>query len=207
MQDFSSYKWDLPARMIFLGRSKSGKTVLLKEFIRTNASKFEKIFVYLGSDNDDYAFIDPKYIFKDITKIDKLLEIQDKNKNTPICLIIDDFIGSNLSASHNNSLDAIFSRGRHKNITICVLTQYINKLSTTQRDNAGYIIITKCGGDTFKGLVKYQDKFTSEKTLYADYLAKTKLPFTTMMINNNDSNDSIVYFKKVNMVNFKIKQD
>lgn len=203
MQNFSSYNFQLPARIIFLGRSKSGKTVALKEFIRIYHKKFNAIFIYLGSENDDYDFIEPEYVFSDINKIETLFTIQENNRNSPVLLVIDDFIGS-YNANHSAILDKIFSNGRHKNITICILTQYINKLSTTQRDNGSYIIVTKCGGDSFKQLVKYQYKFTNEKDLYNNYLANTKKQFSFMLINNNDNKESIVYFNPIKIKSFTV---
>ena len=79
------------------------------------------------------------------TKINKILEHQKKSKdsnNPKQCLIIlDDTIGQKLDISFKTNLDLLFSRGRHYNISIIFISQYIkNYISTTIRNNIDYLL-------------------------------------------------------------------
>ena len=79
------------------------------------------------------------------TKINIILGHQKKSKdsnNPKQCLkILDDTIGQKLDISFKTNLDLLFSRGRHYNISIIFISQYIkNYISTTIRNNIDYLL-------------------------------------------------------------------
>jgi hypothetical protein len=97
----------------------------------------------------DFECLPKKAILEDFstTKINKILEYQKKAKesqNPKQCLIIlDDTIGQKLDITFKTNLDLIFSRGRHYNISIIFISQYIkNYISATIRNNIDYLLFS-----------------------------------------------------------------
>ena len=126
------------------------------------------------------------------TKINKILEHQKKSKdsnNPKQCLIIlDDTIGQKLDISFKTNLDLLFSRGRHYNISIIFISQYIkNYISTTIRNNIDYLLFSVNNYNVIKiiydlvvynGNIKEFIKFVNEKTKNYTFLIYNNLNYS-----------------------------
>ena len=111
------------------------------------------------------------------------------SKNPKQCLIIlDDTIGAKLDALFKANLDTLFSRGRHYNISIIFISQYIkNYIRTTVRNNIDYLLfsinnynVIKIIYDlvVFNGNIKDFIKFVGEKTKNYTFLIYNNLNYT-----------------------------
>ena len=129
-------------------------------------------------------------------------------KNPKQCLIIlDDSIGMKLDISFKTNLDLLFSRGRHYNISIIFISQYIkNYISTTIRNNIDYLLFSVNNYNVIKiiydlvvydGNIKEFIKFVNKKTKNYTFLIYNNL-------NYSDNNFYTIQAPK-NMENFVIK--
>lgn len=133
---------NLPARILFLGPSNSGKTNLMYEFLkRTNGSFTE---LHLCVKNPDQSIYDDlKRRLKDQCFIYEVGEIPDLDNfdNTDSKLIIfDDYVNDK---NAQKKITDYYIRGRHKKFTIIMLSQTFFEILKPTRINADYICILK----------------------------------------------------------------
>jgi hypothetical protein len=117
--------------ILITSKRNSGKSVMIRNFIKYLFDKFEYSFIILFSDtakfNGDYDFIDQNFIFTtDLIeeKLDKILKIQEKNvknkKDINGLIILDDV---KLHARSKKLMD-LSSMGRHFKLTCILSTQF-----------------------------------------------------------------------------------
>lgn len=130
----------------------SGKTFLcnylLKHFSDNNRFDYYILFSQTSHVSGDFACIPQKCHFKEFTEktLNKVFEFQTKQKksnNPKNCLIIiDDCIGG-IGHDFLILLNKLYSLGRHYNISIILLTQYLkNSLSPVIRNNVDYMFFS-----------------------------------------------------------------
>lgn len=136
-------------RIIICGKTKSGKSELLKYFLLKEQNKFNRIYVISLTEiiNKFYSEIIPKeHIFTEFNEdwlenlIKKLKEYKknQQNKDYHVLLILDDCA----DAMHQSkAINKIFVMGRHLNLSICVLAQYLNMIPLCSRVNTSFIIL------------------------------------------------------------------
>ena len=137
-------------RNIICGKSKSGKSCLLKYVLSSKKSKFQKIYVISGTEeiNGFYSTFIPKdcifekfsedWILKLITKLRDYKKQNNKLYNT--LLVLDD-LGGNKDFYNSNALQTIFTQGRHYGVSVCILIQYISQVQPILRCNANFVIV------------------------------------------------------------------
>jgi len=123
-------------RIIICGKTKSGKSELLKHMIKKEKHKFNRIYVISLTEiiNKFYSEIIPKeHIFTEFNEdwlenlIKKLKEYKKNQQN---------------NAMHQSkAINKIFVMGRHLNLSICVLAQYLNMIPLCSRVNTSFIIL------------------------------------------------------------------
>lgn len=139
----------IDSRTLIIGKTKSGKSELLRYLLTPIRPEFQKIFVFSGTEkvNSFYKkFINPNCIYNEFNSkflqilINKItdMKMQDTNYNKKILLIFDD-VGTDIT--DNKELQKLFTMGRHLNISIVVLLQYLSQVKPVIRDNASYILI------------------------------------------------------------------
>lgn len=177
----SSINIEWPALVVMAGKSRSGKTVFVKELIRQNRSHFDRIIVFSGS-----ADLNPEY--RDIcdvkncidpsnySKLNRVLALQEKlvrqGKKHRLLLIVDNIIG--MANVHNGKIGKIFDRlstqGRHMLVSTIFLTQKCTGVSPVVRQNAMYWLLTRLDRaqiqDTMFG---FQDRFSNKYAWYKWY--------------------------------------
>ena len=189
----------LPFSMVIVSKRNSGKSFLTKHLLKMFMVE-NKLFDYIvlfsstAQLTKDFECLPKKSIQEDFstTKINKILEYQKKAKesqNPKQCLIIlDDTIGQKLDITFKTNLDLIFSRGRHYNISIIFISQYIkNYISATIRNNIDYLLFSVNNYNVIKiiydlvvydGSIKEFIKFVNEKTKNYTFLIYNNLNYS-----------------------------
>ena len=189
----------LPFSMVVCSKRNSGKSYLTKHLLKmfmVDNKLFDYIVLFSSTAHlsNDFECLPKKSIQDEFstTKINKILEYQRKSKDTKNpkqCLIIlDDTIGAKIDASFKTNLDLLFSRGRHYNISIIFISQYIkNYISTTIRNNIDYLLFSVNNYNVIKiiydlvvydGSIKDFIKFVNEKTKNYTFLIYNNLNYS-----------------------------
>ena len=141
--------------VVICGMRRSGKSELGRILVKTEKSKFNHVFAISATNNCNNfynEFVDEKNIILIYSEewVNQLFAKMEemnlgKNKNSPdivnTLLIIDDS-ASNEGFKSSNSLERLFTIGRHYHISVLLICQRIKSLSTTCRINTNFLI---CG--------------------------------------------------------------
>jgi hypothetical protein len=141
-------------RIILTGKTRSGKSRLLKYLVSCEINKFSKIIVVCSTEkvNRFYAdIVDEEFIFDDYNEeyfeelIKKMTDINanksDKDKKM-ICIIADDVV-CDTNLHNSKSLRKIAMRGRHIGIGLLITAQYINLIPPYLRVNSDFIFVAQ----------------------------------------------------------------
>ena len=189
----------LPFSMIVVSKRNSGKSYLVKHLLKlfmVDNKLFNYIVLFSSTAHlsKDFDCLPKKAIQEDFSsaKVNKILDFQKASKdskNPKQCLIIlDDTIGAKLDPSFKTNLDLLFSRGRHFNISIIFISQYIkNYISTTIRNNIDYLLFSINNYNVIKiiydlvvysGNIKEFIKFVGDKTKNYTFLIYNNLNYS-----------------------------
>jgi hypothetical protein len=180
-------------RTIICAKTLSGKSELFKYIYLKEKNNFNKTFVFSGTEevNNFYEkFIDPKCIYNKISikwfemLISRLKEISMNNKKLPnILIIFDDFGGDDFLRS--NILKDIFTKGRHLNVSVVVILQYLKSVPPIIRTNTSFIV---CGQVNHASMQIIGDDFLNgnipRKDFYEMFKNNTR-NYNFFIINNN----------------------
>ena len=139
----------LNKRIIILGKTNSGKTILLRYLLIHEASKFKKIFLFSPTektkhyykniipDNCIYDTFNDELVLKIIDKM--AIENENKTEETAshILLVLDDTMTD--MGRHNKTLDLLATRGRHQYISVIQTAQYLTGIQPVVRGQADFI--------------------------------------------------------------------
>lgn len=135
------------------GKSVLIRNLLLRKDMMKNTFKNPNYIIIISPNidvNGDYDEVEGKHVYKyesyDPNLIDFLIEEQ-KNiikqcgrKRCPeILLVLDDVLDSGALNFHS-AIEKIFSRGRHVNLNIILVSQHLNRISRTMRLNNDYFV-------------------------------------------------------------------
>ena len=189
----------LPFSMIVVSKRNSGKSYLVKHLLKlfmVDNKLFNYIVLFSSTAHlsKDFDCLPKKSVQEDFSsaKVNKILDFQKQykeSKNPKQCLIIlDDTIGAKLDPSFKTNLDLLFSRGRHFNISIIFISQYIkNYISTTIRNNIDYLLFSINNYNVIKiiydlvvysGNIKEFIKFVGDKTKNYTFLIYNNLNYS-----------------------------
>jgi DNA helicase HerA-like ATPase len=142
---------DLPARILLLGPSGSGKSNLVLQLIKS-INKFDKI-VLIAKCLDEPLYVHLIDTFRRIEKETKsrillasssladIPALEDFNPNENNLLIVDDFICD--SAKELKPVEECWVRGRKRGVTMMFLSQSYFATPKKIRQNSNYIIIKR----------------------------------------------------------------
>lgn len=163
MSEINLEKWDMTLHddfsMAVYASRRSGKSTLVRYIFESNDLNQKFDFIICISKNQDALdymsefvsgdlFFDKfdKNVIKQIVEISKELEM---NQTEMKFLIILDDTNCN-EAKNDETLNDVYSMGRHLGISIIWITQHVTNLSTTMRNNSDYLLIGRCGTATEK---------------------------------------------------------
>ena len=144
-----SFQFKIPFSMCIVSRRNCGKTHLMQyltnHFLENKLFDLCILFSETAKLSGDFSEILPKQcIIPDFNQksIDKIIKYQEKvkSKGKQCLVIIDDSI-SCVDNSFQSLVNKLFSKGRHWNISIVLINQYIkNVVSTVVRSNIDYLL-------------------------------------------------------------------
>ena len=138
-----------PNLIVMCGKSKSGKSYLLRSLLTLACKKglfsFGLVFCQTKF-NDGYNFLPDKYVIagynEEVLKkyLKKLEEYQQRTRKKPphSFVIFDDIMGS---VKNSDVFKKFISTYRHYNITVLICVQYVSGLNTLGREQISYAFI------------------------------------------------------------------
>jgi hypothetical protein len=183
-------EYQFPANSTFtlLSARKSGKSYLIRNLVylllKNKLIDLIYCFSYTADIDDAYGWLSKEYIFNP-KKMDETIELifkmQKQPKRRKICIICDDFD----ITSQSDSLDMLYTRGRHYDITTILSAQITTRgVSTSIRNNTQFLFIRKLNAKTIKDNVfqmLLNSEFDNGNELY-EYVK-----------NNNENHQFILY--------------
>ncbi len=176
-------------KIIVCAKSKSGKSEIVKYLVNLHRKKFYKIFAISSTElvNNFYSsFIDPKCVYTKInekwlqTLINKLIENKDKKLN--VLLIFDDI---NDKLMQSDIMEYLFKAGRHMNIAIILILQYLHQVPPIIRVNTSFVL---CGQMNHQSLEILCDNFINtiiSKKEFIKMFHDNVKDYNFLLINNN----------------------
>jgi hypothetical protein len=166
---------DLPCRAIFCGPSGSGKTNAVHNFVRL-IDHWDTIVV-IAKNLDQPIFNELKEraqaaekrrkrrIWAASNKLSDLPDMEDWDPKDNNLIIIDDFIGA--TKKELEPVGNYFTECRHKNVSICFLTQSYYATPSMIRKNANIIVLKQIAsmGDMKRILKEYSLTVKPEKAI------------------------------------------
>lgn len=151
--EISSIDFQENSTYTLLSSRKSGKSFMIRNliYLLLKQKKIDMIYLfsYTADIDPSYDFLAKEYIFNpDIMEqtINLIFKMQKSNATKKkVCIICDDF---DLTSSHD-SLNALYTRGRHYSITTILSAQITTKgISTSIRNNTIYLFVRKLNAKT-----------------------------------------------------------
>ena len=192
----------VPCTGIFLGPSKSGKTVaLISLILEQYRGVFERIYIFSPSVNIDDGWIPvKKYIEEDlgvntereqtywgewdeaalrriiqrkITEASKKLEMK---KLYQVLVVIDDFADTPQLHKPHGALDTLFIRGRHMQVSTWVSSQKLRLISAAVRVNQQFLCCWRLA------VVEELSALLPKEQLYQLYEQATREPYSFLFV-------------------------
>jgi len=191
-------------KICLCGKTKSGKSLLLRYLLIKERNKFNKKYLFCPTEkiNNFYeGIIKKENIFELFSDqwvkllMKKLTDIRENKKDEKIknILIIFDDCCSDTNFHQSEEMKKLFTRGRHLNIAVCITTQYPYHIPPILRCNCDYMLVGQLNKQSIELL---KDEFLmgnidSKEFLKMYYRCTGNYQF--LIINNNSvsSNDNL----------------
>ncbi len=200
MQDFTLVN----NKILFCGKTKSGKSRILRYLLIVERKKFDKVFLFCPTESINnfydglikkeniYESFNEKWLEMLLKKLSEMYSNKKDQKIKNILLIFDDCC-SDTDFHQSNAIKKLFTRGRHLNIAVCITAQYPYHIPPICRVNCDYILLGQ--------LNKQSIDLLKDEFLVGNINAKefTKMYYRTtgdyqfLIINNNSvkNNDNL----------------
>lgn len=219
----------LPIRSILLAPSSSGKTVLIQNMILDiYKDLFERVYIFSPSvhidhtwypvkayldkkmklNNDEpklyYDEYDPESLEKIISTHKKVIEYQkskkEKSKLFSILVVVDDFADDVQFSRSSKLLHALFTRGRHSQISTIVSTQKFTAIHPIIRVNASELYVFRLRN--YSDLQTFLDELGGvvgdKQTLLTMYKEATNTPFSFLYCRLTQKNKNEMFYINYN---------
>lgn len=219
----------LPIRSILLAPSSSGKTVLIQNMILDiYKDLFERVYIFSPSVHIDHTWYpvktyldkkmklndeepklyydeyDPLALEKIISTHKKVIEYQkskkEKSKLFSILVVVDDFADDSSFSRSSKLLHALFTRGRHSQISTIVSTQKFTAIHPIIRVNASELYVFRLRN--YSDLQTFLDELggvcCNKQTLLAMYKEATNTPFSFLYCRLTQKNKNEMFFINYN---------
>ena len=201
----------VPCTGIFLGPSKSGKTVaLISLILEQYRGVFERIYVFSPSVNIDDGWIPvKKYIEGDLgvntereqtywdewdeaalrriiqqqRKITEASKKLEMKKLYQVLVVIDDFADTPQLHKPHGALDTLFIRGRHMQISAWVSSQKLRLISAAARVNMQFLCCWRLRNQhELDAVIEELSALLPEEQLYRLYEQATREPYSFLFV-------------------------
>lgn len=182
--------------LLVVAKRNSGKSQLIRYMIMLNRHLFDKIFLICPTEivNGFYSdIIEKKHIFTNYNEkfIENLIETMTRlNSNKPkdkrqnILLILDDCI-SDATIKTSKPFELLFTRGRHINISIIFISQYLKAAITPViRNNIDFCLFSQVNAQGLK-LIYEEYNYNLPKTDFYELFKRATKDYGFLLINNN----------------------
>ena len=218
----------LPIRSILLGPSGAGKGILLQNMILDiYRGCFERVYVFSPSINVDMTWIPVKeylnktinlsenepplfYDTNDQENLEKIIDTQkkvtehlkskkDNKKLYSILIIVDDFADDPSFSRKSQLLHALFTRGRHSQISTIISTQKFSALHPIIRVNAKILHVFRLRN--YQDLQMFLDEVSAlidKKSLMEIYNLAVTEPFSFLTVDLTAKKKDSIFMVKFN---------
>ena len=112
-----------------------------------------------------------------------------------ICVCIDD-CADDKKAMHGNMLQSLFTRGRHSNVTVILMTQRYRLLDVTTRVNANALFIFRMrNAKDLEAIVEENSAVADKDTLLRVYDQATREKYCFLFVGLMQSDPNLMFFK------------
>lgn len=160
---------EFPRQVLIVGRTGSGKSTWLRKFLNHHKSKIDHVYIF-NTRKDEYADITPHvYDYEQLNVVDKFLVDNPEIRKKHRVIIYDNFAHTKLE----NNVIQMYTSGRHNNITVICLCQYIFKVSPVIRANTSHFICFKsCSRDYEEMYLLQDDEEFPDKANFISYMKR-----------------------------------
>ena len=187
-------------RCLFLGKTLSGKSELIKWIVKKEMHLYDKVFAISLSEkvNKFYSsFIPKECVFSEFSEIwlKKLMEkmeiYKEQNPNKPKkILVIYDDVGAEQEFTSSNTFKQLMCRGRHINISAIFAQQFLTQCKPVCRNNCSFIITGQSNQNSQQILC---DEFLAgniDRKQFLEIYRNATKDYGFLIINNNSAKDS-----------------
>jgi len=123
-----------------------------------------------------------------------------RNKTPEILIVLDDILDSG-AADFHSATESLFTRGRHININVILITQHLNRVSYTMRVNSDYFVLFKPANEKemdniIKNIVNHSNVKKAEENLREIF----NLPYNFLFVDGKEQNKNKKF--RINLNNF-----
>ena len=148
MSDDFEFEFKVPLSAVVCSRRNSGKTHMIKHIINhlfvSKLIDYVIIYSETAKISRDFSdLVDDNVLMDQFTEqsINKIINYQIKTKKKKQCLIVLDDTISCMGYKFMKEIDRLFSKARHWNISIVLISQYIKQVvSSIVRSNIDYLL-------------------------------------------------------------------
>lgn len=167
-------------QILLIGRTGAGKTSFIKKYVNKNKGDYDIVYVFTTTP-DEYKTMT---CTANIMALDKLgptvNQMIKKNDKRRRLVLIDNYIGI---CDLDDTVLMLFTQGRHKLISVCVLSQYLFKIKPCIRTNASHMFIFKSNIRDYDALFEYQDEYTNKQE-FLTYMTQNTQDYNPVLIKN-----------------------
>lgn len=152
--------FDVPSHMLLIGTTISGKSHFFRYWLYCMRQRFTYGLVFCSTiDVDPLEFVPRKYQYKEfdeqvvenlVNKQYELIKSYGKKDAPQVFIYLDDICGIISRKKGMETLNKLFSAGRHYNISVIASVQSATMLSPTIRSNSRYYLITLTSGSNIE---------------------------------------------------------